>query len=138
MRSQEILRKDIAVDLPEQSSRKILELAGVGAESPIRFVALQLRETDGKTVARNFYWLSSQDDVQDWEASTWFYTPNKGFADLTALRSLPPAQVETEFEARDLEGDEPALIVAGFNVDPRSGRQGPPTVGNETPEGNET
>jgi len=179
VRSQEVLRKEIALDLPTLSSRKVLDLAGVGAKSPIRFVALQLLGSDGETVARNFYWLSSQDDVQDWEASTWFYTPNKGFADLTALRSLPPAKVETgfeveatgerlearvtlhnrsdvvafflelgvvgkrsgdavtpilwqdnyvsllpgekrtlsaEFAARDLEGDEPALVVTGFNV----------------------
>jgi exo-1,4-beta-D-glucosaminidase len=177
--SQEVLRKEIALDLPTLSSRKVLDLAGVGAKSPIRFVALQLLGSDGETVARNFYWLSSQDDVQDWEASTWFYTPNKGFADLRALRSLPPAKVETgfeveatgerlearvtlhnrsdvvafflelgvvgkrsgdavtpilwqdnyvsllpgekrtlsaEFAARDLEGDEPALVVTGFNV----------------------
>ena len=43
----------------------------------------------GQLVSSNFYWLSTRDDVLDWEKTEWFYTPTKRHADLTALSSLP-------------------------------------------------
>ncbi len=47
--------------------------------------------------------------MPDWDASEWFYTPMAGFADLTGLQSMPPAEVEVEH----------ALVAAddGYRVD---------------------
>ncbi len=177
--SREVLRKEVPVDLPQLSSQKVVDLRGVAKESPVRFVALTLVEREDRIVARNFYWLSSRDDVLDWERTQWFHTPNKDFADLTALLRLPRAEVErhlvveaqgearrarvtlrnrsdriafflelaivgqgsrkavrpvlwddnyvsllpgeertlvASFSAEDLEGEEPALALTGFNV----------------------
>ena len=41
-------------------------------------------------VSSNFYWLSTKDDVLDWDKSTWYYTPTQSFADYTQLQSLRP------------------------------------------------
>ncbi len=36
-------------------------------------------------MSRNFYWLSTREDVLDWKKTKWYYTPTKVHADLTAL-----------------------------------------------------
>jgi exo-1,4-beta-D-glucosaminidase len=47
-------------------------------------------------VASNFYWLSTKKDVLDPEGSEWFVTPNKAFADFTALSGLPAVTITVE------------------------------------------
>ena len=103
--SQEVLREDVAVDIPALGSRKVLDLAGVAADSPVRFVFLTLRNGEGTTLARNVYWLSSQEDVPDWDKGDWIHTPGKEYADLTALRDLPPARVDSTLDV-SVEGGE--------------------------------
>ena len=49
---------------------------------------LDLNDATGKNVSSNFYWLSTQPDVLDWDRSTWYVTPTKTFADLTAIQGL--------------------------------------------------
>jgi len=95
--SREVLHEEVAVDLPALSSQRILDLAGIGSDSPVRFVFLTLREGDEER-ARNVYWLSSREDVPDWEKGDWIHTPGKEYADLTALRDLPRARVEATLE----------------------------------------
>ena len=46
----------------------------------------------------NFYWLSTHPDVSDWKASTWYYTPVKSPADLTALTQLPAVRLNVTSE----------------------------------------
>ena len=61
------------------------------------FLSLRLLNASGVQVADNFYWLSTKPDVLDHEAKVtpWeYYTPSKGYADLTMLNSLPPANVD--------------------------------------------
>ncbi len=60
-----------------------------GAAPSVYFVHLRLEDASGQLVSSNFYWLSTADDVLDWEKTEWFYTPTKRHADLTALSSLP-------------------------------------------------
>ena len=43
--------------------------------------------------------LSTQDDVLDWNKSSWYNTPEKQYANLTSLRLLPPA-VRTSFATK--------------------------------------
>jgi exo-1,4-beta-D-glucosaminidase len=54
------------------------------------FLRLALADSGGRTLSTNFYWLSTQEDVLDWENTKWYYTPTKTHADLTALATLPP------------------------------------------------
>ncbi len=58
------------------------------------FLKLELHDARGKLVSDNFYWLSTKADVLDWaKRSDTVYTPQKEFADLTGLNSLPKARV---------------------------------------------
>ena len=50
-------------------------------------------------VSSNFYWLSTQPDVLDWDKSTWYYTPTQSFADYTQLQSLPQATLKASGRA---------------------------------------
>ncbi len=57
--------------------------------------SLQLQSSDGKVVSSNFYWLSAKKNTYDWTKTTYRFTPVSSYEDLTALQSLPKAQVET-------------------------------------------
>jgi exo-1,4-beta-D-glucosaminidase len=58
------------------------------------FVRLALRDANGTDVSRNFYWLSTKDDVIDWANTKWYYTPTRSHADLRALASLPKTTLQ--------------------------------------------
>src|SRR6185503_16190926 len=53
------------------------------------FLRLRLEDRSGQLLSSNFYWLSTKDDVLDWQKSTWYYTPTNSYADMTQLRQLP-------------------------------------------------
>ncbi|HLK05515.1 MAG TPA: glycoside hydrolase family 2 protein [Candidatus Acidoferrum sp.] len=79
----------------------IPEPAGI---SPTYFLALQLFSSTGQLVSRNFYWLSTQPDVLNFEKTEWYYTPQTAFSDFTALQTLPPATVKAT--VKPLPGNE--------------------------------
>src|SRR4029453_1059 len=58
------------------------------------FLRLTLAEAAGAVVSRNFYWLSTREDVLDVKNTKWFYTPTKVHADLTALNTLSPTTLD--------------------------------------------
>ena len=63
---------------------------------PVQFLKLKLKNVDGKTIAENFYWLSSKPDVLDFPNSDWYFTPITEYADFTSLKDLPPAKIQVE------------------------------------------
>ncbi len=82
-----------AFDIPADGVRTLFAIPQIQDPSPVYFVKLTLADAAGKVVSSNFYWLSTKEDVLDWENSTWYRTPNKAFSDLTALNSLPRVQL---------------------------------------------
>jgi exo-1,4-beta-D-glucosaminidase len=62
--------------------------------SPAYFVALELQSSDGKIVSHNFYWLSSKKNAYEWAKTSYRFTPVSSYEDLTALQTLPNADVE--------------------------------------------
>jgi exo-1,4-beta-D-glucosaminidase len=73
---------------------------------PTYFLLLELLEPSGRSVSRNFYWLSSEPDVIDHANANWYTAPLTGYADFRALAALPPAELRLSIEpavrARDL------------------------------------
>ncbi len=94
--SRKILDKNLSTPCPTYGAKKLLDLAELSPGSPVYFLDLRLLDAAGKPVADNFYWLSLKPDVLDEAKSTWFYTPNKSFADFTALDRLGQATVRAE------------------------------------------
>jgi len=70
-----------------------IDMPPAGA-TPVWFLDLRLNNGTGAEVARNFYWLSAEPDVLDYENNLWFVTPTKEFADFTALDDLPGVELE--------------------------------------------
>jgi len=86
--------RETTLDLSPDSATKAFALPNPDGLTPTYFLKLELHDSAGKLVSENFYWLSTKPDVLDWEkrADT-VYTPQKEFADLTALNDLPKARV---------------------------------------------
>jgi exo-1,4-beta-D-glucosaminidase len=62
------------------------------------FLNLQLFSASGELITRNFYWLSTRQDVPDFTKSEWYYTPLSAYADFTALQNLPKARVSASMK----------------------------------------
>jgi exo-1,4-beta-D-glucosaminidase len=80
---------ETVANVPENSSRPLFGLPEIPGLSSTYFVNLLLADKSGKTVSRNFYWLSTAPETLDWDKSTWYVTPTKTFADYSALNTLP-------------------------------------------------
>ncbi|HWY21250.1 MAG TPA: glycoside hydrolase family 2 protein [Candidatus Acidoferrum sp.] len=82
------------VDVPADSTAKVLTLPEVDGLSPVYFVALRLTNSTGKLGGSNFYWLSTKPETLDWAKSNWWMTPTDSFADYTALAQLPKLKLK--------------------------------------------
>jgi exo-1,4-beta-D-glucosaminidase len=91
------------------------------------FVRLRLDDASGREVSRNFYWLSTRDDVLDWKNTKWYYTPTSRHADLTALAKLPPTTLQVSSAGGRVTvkntGKALAFQVRLKAVDPQSGEE---------------
>lgn len=98
------------------------------------FLRLALEDGQGQTVSRNFYWLSTREDVLDPKKAKWYYTPTKVHANLTALGTLPgttlaaAAKVEADSARVTVEntGQALAFMVHLRMVDPKTGEEALP------------
>jgi len=98
----------VPVTLAPDMPAVVLDRLPPPANAPVYFADLRLKGADGAEVARSFYWLSAKRDVLDPPASEWFVTPNKAYADFTALAALPEAEVEV---AQRVERDDELVTV---------------------------
>ena len=96
LNAKEVLTTSRTIDVAVDAPTKVLDLPALPGITPVYFVDLRLRDRAGVEVARSFYWLSTKKDVLDPGKSEWFVTPNKAYADFTALANLPAADVELE------------------------------------------
>jgi exo-1,4-beta-D-glucosaminidase len=86
--------QDSTLDAAADSTQKIVTIPDLPNASPVYFLSLQLRDSSGKLVGSNFYWLSSKAETIDWEKSNWYMTPTASFADYSALAQLPKIQLK--------------------------------------------
>jgi exo-1,4-beta-D-glucosaminidase len=86
--------QEATLDLAPDSSTKAFALRVPDGLTPTYFLKLKMHDAAGKLVSDNFYWLSTRADVLDWgKKRDTVYTPQKEFADLTGLNSLPKTNV---------------------------------------------
>jgi exo-1,4-beta-D-glucosaminidase len=97
--------REATIDLPADAATKAFDLPAPANLSTTYFLKLQLHDATGNLVSDNFYWLSTKPDTMDWKhKKDTVYTPQKDFADLTGLNSLPQVKLEAEAAAQDIEG----------------------------------
>lgn len=105
--AREMASREETVDVPGDASVKAFDLPKAEGLSTTFFVRLEMRDTGGKLVSENFYWLSTKEDTLDWaKRRDTVYTPQAEFADLTGLNSLAEAKVRVtrSFERRGGKG----------------------------------
>jgi exo-1,4-beta-D-glucosaminidase len=102
--------KEMQLDLPADSSLTALVIPQMPDLSSTYFLRLQLEDGRGQPVSSNFYWLSTKDDVLDWQKSTWYYTPTTSYADMTQLQKLPPAKLALTSRTVRRAGEEIARV----------------------------
>ena len=86
--------KEVSLDAAADSTNKILTLPDIDSLSGTYFLVLRLRDSSGKLVGSNFYWLSTKPETLDWEKSNWYTTPTSSYADYTALSQLPKVRLK--------------------------------------------
>jgi len=94
------------VDVGPDASRKLFALPEPAGRTPTYFVSLILADAEGRVRSRNDYWLSTTLETLAWDRSEWYYTPVRRYADMTALETLPAADVtaSVRFGAAGEEG----------------------------------
>ncbi|MEO8621325.1 MAG: glycoside hydrolase family 2 protein, partial [bacterium] len=85
--------RDTTLDVPADSTARVLALSDPAGVSGAYFADLRLTSSDGKPLSANFYWLSTHPDVLA-DTSTWYMTPVKAYADYTALKGMPTGSVK--------------------------------------------
>jgi exo-1,4-beta-D-glucosaminidase len=94
--------QEATIDAPADGSAKAFDLPKPANLSTAYFLKLQLHDSAGKLISDNFYWLSTKLDTMNWAGrKDTVYTPQKEFADLSALNTLPRAELETSAAFRD-------------------------------------
>jgi len=81
--------KEAALDVAPDSSTRVFEIPEIADLSPTYLLSLRLVNKSGKLASSNFYWLSTQPDVEDWAKTDWYVTPTRTYADFTRLKDLP-------------------------------------------------
>ena len=103
--SQIVLSEQVNVDVKATSSHKIFDIPLIPNISTTYFVDLKLKQ-EGKELSRNFYWLSTKQDVLDFEKSDWFITPNSDYCDFTELNNMSEAKVRTNAVFNEIDKDQ--------------------------------
>jgi exo-1,4-beta-D-glucosaminidase len=101
--SQIRFEESYALDVAAESIVRIGTLPAVSTDGAY-FVDARLLASDGSPVVSSLYWLSTREDVLDWDASEWYVTPLSQYADLTGLSRLPEVELEVEHRFVDTEG----------------------------------
>ncbi len=104
------LDRKLSVSAVANKSKKIFPLPDEIRNNELYFIDLRLKDKTGSLISNNFYWLSSDEDIMDYDNSLWFVTPIKKFADFTLLNSLPQAEVEISSEFKSTENKMNALV----------------------------
>jgi len=132
--SEEKLTRSESVDVPADGHVVAFDLPEVAGVSPVALVWLGLDDSSGHARSRSVYWLSAKPETLAWDQSKWYYTPVRQYADFTALRDLPEADIEAEvhFETAGADGlarlslENPSKRVAFFvRLAVRAGEGGP-------------
>ena len=107
--AKETASQEKTLDILADAATKAFDLPKPANLSTTYFLKLQLHDASGALVSDNFYWLSTKPDTMDWKhKKDTVYTPQKDFADLTGLNSLP--QVKLEVSAHEMQAGQAGMI----------------------------
>lgn len=94
--SQVLFEKTLSVDVDPDSSGSVFQIEEGKNFSTTWFLDLRLYDADDQEINNNFYWLSTKEEILDYEADLGdfaYHTPSKQYADLTLLNQLASTDV---------------------------------------------
>jgi len=107
--------KTSTIDLPADGIVRAFTIPVLTNISKTYFVSLALEDKSGTVLSRNFYWLSTVDDVLDWTKRQWYITPTKVHGDFSDLSAMPPVTLEVK-TVFDRDGDDNRATVTLKNT----------------------
>jgi len=96
----ELYSAEATINMAADSAERVFtipESLYTGAER-LLLIELSLKASNGEVVSHNFYWVPGTLTTFDWEKTNVMYTPAVRHENLTALTSLPSAQVDSRAE----------------------------------------
>ena len=104
LQSEKVFEKSLKVSAPENKTALLSELPVLKGDHEVYFLDLKLKNPNGELVADNFYWLATQPDQMAWDKYSWYYTPQKAYADFTKINGMTPVKPEiTKIDTKDGE-----------------------------------
>ncbi len=101
------------VDVAPDGKTEVLRIVPPRGLTRTYFLSLQLRDTSGKVLSRNFYWLSTQPDTRGKlgpDDDRVFFTEPVSTADMTALSSLPKISLTPSYSFTNNDGDTAGIV----------------------------
>ncbi|MBK8946211.1 MAG: glycoside hydrolase family 2 [Ignavibacteriae bacterium] len=95
-----ILNEKINVSIARESVMKIFTIPQNLNFTEVNFLDMKLFDKSENEISNNFYWLSIQKDILDYEAKVegWnYYTPSKQFADFTKIENMSNVLINLEY-----------------------------------------
>jgi exo-1,4-beta-D-glucosaminidase len=104
----ELFSQEKAVDVDADGVQKVLQIPEVPSEvkPTVYFVQLSLKDTTGRMLSSNFYWLSTKKPEFDWEKTSLVYTPVTSYQDMTRLLTLPRMHLKATVRLRPAKDGE--------------------------------
>ncbi|PLN86171.1 putative glycosyl hydrolase [Aspergillus taichungensis] len=89
-----IVSKNNTAETAPLSSKQVTAIPEIGKLKDIGFLRLVLKDTTKDTdLSRNVYWVTADNDVLDWDKSTYYVTPVTKYTNMQALSKLSRAEV---------------------------------------------
>ncbi|NNE75630.1 MAG: glycoside hydrolase family 2, partial [Pricia sp.] len=107
------LEKTIVFDIAADTSKSIFEIEELENISKTYFIDLRLLDDTSKEIENNFYWLSTKEELLDYEADLGefaYHTPSKVYADLSLLNTLPSVDIVVNCDFEDLKKEQRAKV----------------------------
>jgi len=93
----------ITTSVDEDGIQKCFAIPQIAGLSGTYFLRLELKDAKQQTQSINWYWLSQKQDELQWKKSEWYYTPQSGFTDFTALKNMPLTTLDIRHSANKKE-----------------------------------
>ena len=90
--SREKWRYEKSVDISEDEAKKVFKIPKINEK--MYFLKLKLEDVSQNIISENFYWLSENIESLINNETTFYYTPQKEYADFTEMNDMGNAEVE--------------------------------------------
>jgi exo-1,4-beta-D-glucosaminidase len=105
------------IDVPPDGVVRTFAIPVLDNLSKTYFLSLAVEDKHSAVLSRNFYWLSTVDDVLDWAKRQWYITPTQVHGDFTQLATLSSVTLDAK-TAFDHDGADDRALVTIRNPGP--------------------